>query len=90
MKQILTLIVSCLISVGGYAQFCVPTYSTGTQVGDSLVSMTLGTFTANYPAAPAGYSDYTNLATIGLYAGAQNSLTVVNNPTLFHYGGGMD
>ncbi|MEZ4850248.1 MAG: GEVED domain-containing protein [Bacteroidia bacterium] len=42
--------------------------------------MTLGTFSANYPASAIGYSDYTGLATIGLTAGAPYSLTVQNNP----------
>ena len=80
MKHCFTLIFAFLLSTGVYAQFCIPSYNSGTTDGDSIVSMTLGTFSANYPASAIGYSDYTGLATIGLTAGAPYSLTVQNNP----------
>jgi hypothetical protein len=81
MKQFFTLIFAFLVSTGAYAQFCVPIYSIGTTSGDSLASMSLASFTASYPAATTGYSDYTDSATIDLTAGAPYTLSVTNNPT---------
>ncbi|MFK7925220.1 MAG: GEVED domain-containing protein, partial [Bacteroidia bacterium] len=84
MKKYFTLLYTLLLSIGGaQAQFCIPTYSTGPGVGDSLVSFQLGSINASFPGDASGYNDYTALAggTTSLTAGQTYTATMVNNPT---------
>ncbi|RMG67265.1 MAG: hypothetical protein D6722_13450, partial [Bacteroidetes bacterium] len=71
-----------------YAQFCVPNYSTGPVVGDSIVSFQLGGILGVFPTNPTGYNDYTAFASTQLVAGNTYTATMVNNPT-FQSGVGL-
>ncbi|WNJ17675.1 GEVED domain-containing protein [Pontibacter sp. G13] len=82
MKHLLTLM--CLVvawATSSYGQYCIPTYATGPTVGDSIVSVTLGTLVGNYPGDPSGYNDYTLLDTADIVKGQTYTATIVNNPT---------
>ncbi|MEZ4828067.1 MAG: GEVED domain-containing protein [Bacteroidia bacterium] len=81
MKHLVTLFLSCLLSVSAYAQYCIPAYSTGTTVGDSLSTIQLGTINATFPSPASGYANYTAVASTNLYTGAFYNLSVTGNPT---------
>ncbi|MDX2249125.1 MAG: GEVED domain-containing protein, partial [Bacteroidia bacterium] len=80
MKHLLTLFFTCLLSVGAYAQYCIPGYSVGTTAGDSLSNVQIGTINASYPSPPSGYANYTSIASTNLYTGAFYNLSVTGNP----------
>ena len=81
MKHLFTLFFTTMLTVGAYAQYCIPAYGTGTAVGDSLSNVQLGTINASFPSPASGYGDYTALTSTNLYAGAFYSLSVTGNPT---------
>ena len=51
MKKFFTLVIFCMLSASTYAQamYCTPTYTTGTTVGDSIISFQLGTIVGDFP-----------------------------------------
>ncbi|MEM6346163.1 MAG: GEVED domain-containing protein, partial [Bacteroidota bacterium] len=85
MRKYFTLLYTFLLGLGGIAQaqFCIPSYTTGPGVGDSIVSFQLGSINASFPGDPSGYNDYTALAgaTTTLTAGQSYTASIVNNPT---------
>ncbi|WNJ21628.1 GEVED domain-containing protein [Pontibacter sp. G13] len=82
MKQLLTLLCLSVMWVGSmYGQYCTPTYFTGTTLGDSISSFSVGTITGTYPGATSGYNDYTGNDTTTLHRGQTYTATIVNNPT---------
>ena len=81
MKKFYTLLTLMVLSVGSYAQYCAPTYTTGPTVGDSIVSFQLQAINASFPGSPSGYNDYTAVAQTNLNAGGSYTATMVANPS---------
>ncbi|WNJ21190.1 GEVED domain-containing protein [Pontibacter sp. G13] len=82
MKHLFTLIVALGMLWGtAFGQYCVPSYSTGTAFGDSIVSFSVNTIVGNYPGSSTGYNDYTLNDTTTLQRGQTYTATIVNNPT---------
>ena len=80
MKKLFTFLAMVTMSAGLFAQYCVPTYTTGPTVGDSIVSFQLESINASFPGDPSGYNDYTAVASTNLTAGGSYTATVVGNP----------
>ncbi|HMZ87776.1 MAG TPA: GEVED domain-containing protein [Chitinophagales bacterium] len=70
-------------SIAAKAQYCTPTYTTGTAEGDYINGVTVGTIANTFSGAAitgVGYSDYTFLST-DLNIGDAYTMTCNNNPS---------
>jgi hypothetical protein len=80
MKKYFTLFLAQLLSIGLYAQYCLPSYSAGPTAGDSIVSIQSGNLSGNFPGSPSGYNNFTSLDTLTVGTGTSVTLTITNNP----------
>lgn len=83
-KRILSVVAVGLISASAsFAQYCTPTYTTGTAAGDFIDGVAVADISNTGTGGAitgTGYSDYTFLST-SMTAGTTYTMTVYNNPT---------
>lgn len=86
--RFLSALLLSFLSLGGlYAQYCIPTYQTGTLDGDYLDGVQLGTI-SNLGSGSAGgpdYNDYTSVYSTSLMIGGTYTMTLYNTPDFDEY-----